>query len=215
MDFFDAVTQRTHIRRYEKTDVEDKLIGVMLYMANQTESAGDLQAWEFIVVRDNKVKEGLYNAALRLNIIREAPVCIVVCADLKKQSLKYHERGEYLYSIQDSASAITMMIVTAELLGLGTNWIRAFDESKVKEILSIPDNIRPVGIITVGYPLERSREPVRSPFEYLTWIDKYHKKSDISYLYQTGPKENVFKPIVNQILDKLKKKEQSSDKVNK
>ena len=215
MDFFDAVAEKAHVRRYEKTDVEDKLIGVMLYMANSAESAGDMQSWEFVVVRDSKVKEGLYNASLKLNIVREAPVNIVVCADLKKQSLKYHERGEYVYSLQDTASAITIMMVTAELVGLGTNWVRAFDEAKVKQVLGLPDNIRPVGIITVGYPLEKTRENNRSPFEYLTWVDQYHKKSDKSYLYQTGPKEDVFKPILNQILDKLKKKDQMSDKVNK
>ncbi len=212
MDFFDAVTGHMNVRRYEKTEVEDKLVGVMLYMANQAESAGDLQAWEFVFVREGKVKEKLYNAALNMNIVREAPVDIVVCADLKKQSLKYHERGEYLYSVQDTASAITVMMVTAELLGLGANWIRAFDESKVKEILSLPDSIRPVGIITVGYPLERAKERTRNPFERLTWLDQYHKKSDISYLYQTGPKEDVFKPIVNQILEKLKKKDKVADK---
>ncbi len=206
MDFFTAVTTRQSVRRYEKREVDDKMIGVMLYMANQSESAGNTQGWEFIVVRDQGIKERLYKAALEFNVVKEAPVDIVVCADLKKFKLKYDERGEYLYSIQDTSGAITMVMITAELLGLGTNWIRAFDEESVKQILELPNELRPVGIITVGYPADKAEKKKLKPFEYMAWSNTFKKKYDISYLFQVGPKEEVFKPVVNQIIDKLKKK---------
>ena len=206
MDFFDAVTKHIQTKKFEKTEVDDKLIGVMLYMANHAESAGDQQAWEFVVVRDEKVKKHLDDAALKIGVIKSAPISIVVCADLTKQTLKYHERGEYLYSLQDTASAITIMQLTAEILGLGTNWIRAFDEGKIKMILELPDDMRPVGIVSVGYPIEKVKERNLKPFENLTWLNRYRGKSNQSYMFQVGPKEEAFKPIVNQILDKLKKK---------
>ena len=43
-------------------------------------------------------------------------------------------------------------------------------------------------------------------FEYMTSLEIFKQKYDISYLFQTGTKEEAFKPIVNQIIDKLKKK---------
>ena len=206
MDFFEAVTSQGIVKKYEKKEVDEKLIGVMLYMANHADSAGNLQAWEFIVVKDPEIKSRLHKAALKLNIVKDAPVDIVVCADLKKMSLKYEDRGEYLYSIQDTSGAITIMMITAQILGLATNWIRAFDEQDVKMTLGLPNDLRPVGIITLGYPLEKTQKNVK-PFETLTSIDQFKKKYDISYMFQIGPKEEVFKPIVNQIIDKLKKKE--------
>ncbi len=207
MDFFTAVTSQTTVRRYEKKDVDDKLIGVILYMADSFPSVGNLQGWEFIVVRDIEVKKRLHKAALKLDVVKDAPVDIVVCADLKKFSLKYEERGEFLYSIQDTAGTITIMMITAQLLGLGTNWIRAFDEQDVKQSLGLPNELRPVGIVTLGYPLEKTTKPRLKDFEHMTSLDQFRKKYDISYMFQIGPKEEVFKPIVNQIIDKLKKKE--------
>ena len=205
MDFFNAVTSLAAVKRYEKKEVDDKLIGVILYMANHADSAGNLQGWEFIVVRDPEVKKMLHKAALKLDVIQDAPVDIVVCADLKKYSLKYDERGEYLYSLQDTAGTIAIIMVTAQILGLGTNWIRAFDENDIKAALGLPNELRPVGIITLGYPLEKPAKRKIKPFEYATWIDQFKRKYDLSYLFQIGPKEEVFKPIVNQIIDKLKK----------
>jgi len=50
-------------------------------------------------------------------------------------------------------------------LGLGTCWIGAFDESKVKEILEIPENIEVIGLITLGYPGENAEVPPRVELE--------------------------------------------------
>lgn len=194
------------VKKYEKKEVDDKLIGVMLYMANYADSVGGLQDWEFVVVKDTEIRKGLYKAALKLDVVKDAPVDIVVCADLKKASLKYEERGEFLYSVQDASGAITIMMLTAQILGLGTNWIRAFDEEEMKSVLNLPNELRPMGIVTVGYPFEKTLRKNIKPFENMTSLDTFRKKYDISYMFQIGPKEEVFKPIVNQVIDRFKKK---------
>jgi nitroreductase len=208
MNVFDAVTTWVPVKKFDKKPVDDKLIGVMLYMATHAESAGNLQGWEFIIVKDDETKEKLYKAALRQDQIRSAPVNIVVCADLKKFSLKYQERGEFVYAIQDTASAITILLLTATALGLGSDWVRAFDEELVKEILELPDDIRPVGIIPIGYAKERLKRDERVPFDRLTWYDKYRQKYLASMFFQPGPspyKEDVFVPIFRQIKEKIEK----------
>ncbi len=207
MDFFNAVTTQGVVKKYEKKDVDDKLIGVVLFMANQADSAGNLQPWEFIVVRDPDTKQKLHKAALKLDVVKDAPVDIVICADLKKANLKYEERGEHLYAVQDTAGAITIMMITAQILGLGANWIRSFDEQEIRTVLGLPNDIRPLGIVTLGYPSDKSPRKNHKPFESMTSIGMFRRKYDISYMYQPGPKEEVFKPIVNQIIDKIKKKE--------
>jgi len=203
MDIFHAIMNRKSIRKFDKKPVDDKLVGVMLYMATQAPSAGNVQDWRFIIVKDEKVKEKLWKAALEQDQVKDAPINIVVCSDLKSISLKYGKRGELLYSIQDTAAAIENILLAAEGLGLGSCWVGAFDEEKVKFILSLPENIRPVAIIPIGYPAEEPKKPMRRQFENLTWVNKWGEKYEISYLIQPGLKREI-KPIGNIIEEKIK-----------
>lgn len=206
MNIFDAITTYASVKKFEKKPIDDKLIGVILYMGNQVESAGMLQEWEFIVVKNEKIKKELAEAALKEMHIAQAPVVIVVCADLKKASLKYQERGEILYAIQDTASVITLMQLTAHVLGLGSDWVRAMDEEKVKDILALPAEIRPVGILPIGYPAEKPTKKIGIPYERLTWLDRYREKSVTSYMFQPGTTEETFKPIISKLVEKLGKR---------
>jgi len=205
MNLFDAITSLVSVKRFEKTLVDDKLIGVILYMGTNAPSAGNLQPWEFVIVKDEDTKKRLYEAAIKQEQVRDAPVDIIVCADLKKASLKYQERGEFLYAIQDTAGMITIMMVTANALGLGSYWVRAFDEELVKEIANLPKELRPVGIVSIGYPKEKPDKEELIPFERLAWFDKYKQKYHISEFFQPGPRLEVFEPIGNRLIEAVKK----------
>ncbi|MEM5836222.1 MAG: nitroreductase family protein [Candidatus Aenigmatarchaeota archaeon] len=217
MNIFDAIVNRKNVIKFKKDPVDDKLIGVMLYMATHAHSAGENQEWNFIVVRDEEKKKKLYQAALEHPLLKEAPVCIVVCADLEKASLRFQKRGEVFYSIQDTAAATMLMLVTANALGLGAVWIGSFDEEMVKYILNLPDKLRPVAIVAVGHPEKTVERKERIPFDNLTWYNTYGEKYELSYLFQPGARKKVeIKPIGNLIEDFLKKaKENLSEKLKK
>jgi nitroreductase len=180
MDVFEAIAKRRSIRKYQDKDVDDRLIGVLLWAAAQAPSAGNLQECRFIVVRDKKTKELLYNAALKQDHVKEAPVLIVVAADLEIQSLKYGKRGELVYALLDCGAAIENMLLAATSIGLGACWVSAFDEEDVKNILRLPDFIRPIAIITVGYPAE---EPEKKEVDYsrFAFVEFYGKKFDFEF----------------------------------
>ena len=59
------------------------------------------------------------------------------------------------YFLVDVSIAMEHLVLAAADLGLGTCWIGAFDEKKIKTILSIPDNIRIVALTPIGYPAEK------------------------------------------------------------
>ncbi len=193
------------VRKFEKKPVDDKLTGVLLHMAGHAASAGNLQAWEFIVVKDDDTKKKLAIAALRQEHVLQAPLNIVVCADLKKMSLKYQERGEFLYSIQDTASAVTIILLSATALGLGSDWVRTMDEESVKDILALPNELRPVAIIPIGYAKERPTREKLIPFERITWFDRYGQKYHIAEFFQPGPSVEAFKPIGRMAEEAIKK----------
>jgi len=178
MDAFECIVTRVSVRTYEKKDVPNELVGQLLETAVRAPSAGNAQPWEFIVVKDLEIKKELASAALKQRHVETAPVVIVVCADPEKSAEKYGERGESLYCIQDTAAAIENMLLTAHSLGLGACWIGAFEEDKVRSTLNIPPKLKPVALITVGFPreYEKSTKTSRISFENITSIDKYGKK---------------------------------------
>jgi len=175
MEVFECITSRHSIRKYDKKDVPNELIGQIIEAGIHAPSAGNVQPWEFIVVKDKNTKKELALAALKQRHVEEAPVVIVVCADVVKSADRYGDRGKKLYCIQDTAAAIENMILTTNALGLGTCWVGSFEEEKVKSLLNIPEKLRPVALLTIGFPVtyEKPIKTSRIPFENVTWIDKY------------------------------------------
>jgi len=170
MDVFEAIKGRRSIRAYKETDVPDEIIEKLIEAARWAPSAGNIQPWEFVIVRNPETKRRLAEAALGQTFIEEAPVVIVVCADERRSASGYGARGRTLYCIQDTAAAIQNIHLAAYALGLGTCWVGAFKEEEARKILEIPEGVRPVAIIPVGYPAEspppRSRRPLKQIIHY-------------------------------------------------
>jgi hypothetical protein len=62
-----------------------------------------------------------------------------------------------------------------------------------------------VGIIPIGYPLEKPEKEKRISYENLTWVDRYKEKSMTSYVFQPGTSEEGFKPMLPEVVEKLRK----------
>ncbi len=71
--------------------------------------------------------------------------------------------------------AIEHIVLQAVELGLGTCWVRWFDDNKVKEILDIPKNIEIVALLPVGYPAEDPPQRPRFSLEKIVSYEKYGK----------------------------------------
>ena len=170
LDVFEAIKGRRSVREYHEEVVSDQDLHKVLEAAIHAPSAGNLQPWEFIVVKNPKTRKLLAKAALNQFWMTTAPVHIVVCANEVRSSSIYGLRGKNLYCIQDTSAAIQNMLLAAYALGYGTCWVGAFDEEAVRKILNIPNGIRPVAIITLGKPAERpymtGRRPLSSVVHY-------------------------------------------------
>ena len=80
--------------------------------------------------------------------------------------------GDYSYSV-DLAIALDHMSLQAAALGLGTCWIGAFYQDKVKDILGIPEDIRVVALMPLGFPKELGTKTGRKPLSEIICYDKY------------------------------------------
>jgi nitroreductase len=148
-DFLSFLSSRASVREFSPDPLGEKEIGAILRSARTAPSAGNREAWDVVVVTDNEVRESLAEAALSQPHVREAPCDLVVCANYVRSMSRYGERG-ILYAIQDATIACTYMMLAAHAAGLASCWIGAFDEGEVKEILDLPEHVRPVAMLTLG-----------------------------------------------------------------
>lgn len=154
MEVVECIEGRTSIRAFRPDPVEDSVIDEALRLANLAPSAGNLQARDFVVVRNAAVKKALAEAAFGQDFVRKAPAVVVCCANLRRIS-HYGERGRALYCLQDVAAAIQNMALYLHSKGLGSVWVGAFNEDRAREAISAPAHVRPVALVPVGYPAEK------------------------------------------------------------
>jgi nitroreductase len=78
-------------------------------------------------------------------------VVIAVCADPDRSAARYGKRGTNLYCLQDTAAATEHILLAATALGLGGCWVGAFDEAAAARALALPEHLRPVALVSIGY----------------------------------------------------------------
>jgi nitroreductase len=169
MELFEALRKRHSVRSFDGgRDVPEEMVEELLRSACLAPSAGNVQPWRFWVVRDPEMKSALAAAALGQNFLALAPVVIVVCADLEAHASSYGRRGVELYSIQDTAAAVQNILLAATALGLGTCWVGAFREEEASRALGLPEGIRPLAMIPVGYASREGSQPRKLDHSTLT-----------------------------------------------
>jgi nitroreductase len=161
MDVYEAIKGRRSVRAFKSDDVSPEIVEKLIDAARQAPSAGNIQPWEFIIVRESEIKRSLVEAASGQSFIEEAPVVIVICANENRSSQGYGTRGKTLYCLQDTAAATQNILLFAYSIGLGTCWVGAFREDEARKSLGIPSGIRPVAIIPVGYPAKAPQQRSR------------------------------------------------------
>lgn len=148
-DFFGFCTSRSSVREYEGIPLTKDEIDFILACASTAPSAGNLEAWDVIVVTETETKLALAEAAFSQEHVARAPVIFVVCSNYVRSMSRYGERG-ILYGLEDATIACTFMMLAAHARNLKSCWTGAFDDSEVREILGLPQHIRPVSLLAVG-----------------------------------------------------------------
>ncbi len=150
MDVFEAIEQRRSVRAYEDRPVEEGKLQKVLEAARLAPSARNMQEWKFVVVRDQALRKELVEAANGQAMVGEAPVVIVACAVDHEHVMSC---GHPCFLV-DVSIALEHIALTARSLGLGTCWIGAFNQQKVRNVLGIPESVQIVELMPLGYAKE-------------------------------------------------------------
>jgi nitroreductase len=173
MELKEAIKGRRSIRNFKKRNIPEETTAQLVEAASHAPSAGNIQPWHFIIVRNPVIKKKLAESALNQRHVEQAPVVIVVCADEKRSSMGYGTIGRTLYCLQDTAAATQNILLTAYSLGLGTCWIGAFNEDEAREAVNAPEGVRPIAMIPVGFPDENPRHRARKLLTQITHYDSF------------------------------------------
>ncbi len=155
MEFDKVIISRKSIRSFQNKEIPEEVLNDIMEAARLSPSFQNRQCWQFVVVQNKNIIKDL---ALRSGMIskvnffiKDAPVVIIACADPAKSGTMNKQN----YYLVDTAIAFQQMMLSAWNYGIGSCWLAAFNEQKVREILNIPPNIRVVALSPFGYPKEK------------------------------------------------------------
>jgi nitroreductase len=180
MEFDEVVRNRKMIRKYQQDrQITINIIDKLLRNAHRSPSAGHTQVQEFIVVIDPVTKRKLSEASLRQSQVEDASVLIVVCSNTSRSVNRYRKRGTEFYSIIDGAFSSMIILLSAVKEGIGASFVGAFEDNEVRKILKLPVQVRPIGIIALGYPAERPERLERVGLNNLVHYERYNRTKQL------------------------------------
>ena len=151
MDAMEAILTRRSIRKYTGQPVSDEMLKELLEAAMCAPSAGNRRPWCFVVINDRNILDESPRFHPYAQMLKEAPVAILVCCDSNLQM------GDY--GVQDCSAATQNILLAAHAKGLGAVWLGVHPTearvTDIKRLLNLPENIIPISLISVGYPAEQ------------------------------------------------------------
>ena len=158
---------RRSIRPYQDKDIPEEFLEQVLESIQWSPSWANTQCWEVVIIKDQKIKEGLQETLPKMNparkAIEQAPVTIGLCGKL--ESAGYY-KGQVTtkfgdWFMFDLGIATQSICLTAHSLGLGTVIAGMFDHEKAQELLRVSDGYHVVSLIPIGYPAKEAPAPKR------------------------------------------------------
>ena len=149
MSFIDLAEKRFSVRSFKDADVDEKYIAKILEAARIAPTAANRQSQRIMVIRG---KNNVARLSECTKYTFSAPLLFIICYDRSaswKRKFDGHDEGEI-----DAAIVTTHMMLEAADIGLGTTWVGYFDPAKLREIVSLDENIIPVALLPTGWPAE-------------------------------------------------------------
>ena len=172
MEYEKLIMERYSVRDFKPEHLPDECISKILDAAHKAPTGCNFQPQRILVLNTDESIEKLKKCT-RCNF--GAPTAMIVCYN-EDESWKRPYDGA-LSAPVDAAIVTTHMMLEAHNIGVGSCWVMHFNPSAVKEEFSIPENIKPLAILMMGYPSETSA-PIElhnkfRPMEDVVFYEKF------------------------------------------
>ena len=165
MKCIEQILSRRSIRKFKNIPISEGILNNILEAGRRSPSATNMQPWHFVVARDQKAKEACSFGGFN----RFTSDASFVVVGLYKQSEVMIEK----LSLMDVTIALQNMVVAAWVQGVGSCWMGAFDERKLKDTLNLPADSRIVGAVAFGIPDGNPSQPPKKPLNEIVHFDKW------------------------------------------
>jgi len=207
----DAVYKTIYNRRdtrseFKSDEVDDEVIQRLLDAAHHAPSVGYMQPWDFIVVKDKKIKQKIKDGfeiahkeatdmfkgeqkekykKLKLEGILESPIGICITCDRKRTGTTVLGRTANLeMDLYSAVCAVQTLWLAARAENLGVGWVSIVHHEVVQDALGIPDDIVPIAYLCIGHVTHFKEKPEleekgwlsRMPLEELVHYDTWGNK---------------------------------------
>ena len=202
MDIYEVIFKRRDIRNFRTTPVAEDVLHRILDAAHHAASVGFMQPWNFIVIRDPKIRREVKQVfeqentramenyggerrrlyeSLKLEGILEAPLNLCVTCDRSRGGIVLGRNTIVDTDLFSTCCAVQNLWLAARAEGVGVGWVSILDNDALSRILELPSNVVPVAYLCVGYPERFPDEPMletvgwqkRLPVDDLIFLDRY------------------------------------------
>ncbi|WP_432470646.1 oxygen-insensitive NADPH nitroreductase [Amphritea sp. HPY] len=181
------------IRKFTDQAVSQDTINTIVQAGQAAATSSFIQACTVIQVNnpDNRTKLAEYAGGQAY--VEEAPVFLVLCADMKRHQLACDMNGaemksgfteQFITATVDVGLLAQNLTTAAESLGLGAVYIGGIRNqiAKVADLLELPEMVYPVFGLCLGYPDQNPEVKPRLPVEVVLKQDSYDDSSDAAVI---------------------------------
>lgn len=161
MSFYELAKSRWSVRAYKDIPIEEEKMQLILEAGRVAPTAKNYQCQRIYVAKSKDAREKLKSVC---RCTWDAPVILVVCYDLERC---YHSKlmPGYNSGEKDASIVCTHMMLQAWELGIGSCWVGLFNADQVSQVLGLPQNVRVMGLLPMGYPADDAK-PLDLHFQY-------------------------------------------------
>jgi nitroreductase len=157
VETWDAIRSRRNVRSYGEGAIPPENLDRILEAARRTPSAGNQQAWDFVVCTDREQLAQLAGVGPAAGHVAGSTASIALVAprsdDARTRDLIQYDLGQATMSI----------MVAAADLGIGSAHAGVHDQELARRLLGFPEDRLCALLITLGAPADRPLTPIERP----------------------------------------------------
>lgn len=151
MNFIDLAKQRYSCRSYKQTPVEKEKLDMILEAGRIAPTAKNNQPQRIYVLQS---EEALNQIRSITSCAFNAPIVLMIAYNAEEEWTNPLEEGIHS-GVEDASIVAAHMMLEASELNLATCWVNRFPNSETAKAFSLPENLKPVLLMPLGYPADK------------------------------------------------------------
>ncbi|RCW52401.1 nitroreductase family protein [Halanaerobium sp. ST460_2HS_T2] len=138
------IKERRSVRKYIDKKIPEEILEEIIDCARLAPTGNNKQAWTFLVITDDEIKNKIASFTRYGRFIREAGACIAVFVNQEKATTP----------LQDASAATENIMIAAKSYDLGTCWVNSYQKEhskKIKELVNCPQDRELMTLMSIGY----------------------------------------------------------------